>query len=477
LNAIETFKFILPEAILLVFALAILVCSLSIKGRNLSGLFALTAIVLASLFLPHLSATHAGLFFNMLTDDAFSTFFKVICLFITGIIILISMGYKMLQNDYIGEYYFLLLCATIAMLLAVSSNNLLMIYISLEMLSLVSYILVGFFKHDNLSSEGALKYFIFGALSTGIMLYGISLVYGVFGTTDLSVIADILRKGSANTLASSLLLLFILAGLSFKCALVPFHMWAPDAYQGAPTAISAFISAGPKAVGFAVLLRIFTRNFFPFYTNWVTIAMLISVFTMTIGNIIAISQTNIKRMLAYSSIAQAGYILIGFVTGTASGVEGVLYYIFAYALMNLGAFGCVVLVSNSIGSDDIEDYAGLYKKDPASAFMLTIFLLSLAGIPPLAGFFGKFLVFAAAIESKFILLAIVGALNSVIAVFYYVKVVKYMYLDEPKITNMKKKPAPLQIALGIVMIGVLIVGLYPYPFLNWIRLSQVFFLQ
>ncbi|PIY82253.1 MAG: NADH-quinone oxidoreductase subunit N [Candidatus Omnitrophica bacterium CG_4_10_14_0_2_um_filter_44_9] len=477
LSFIETFQFILPEVILLVFALAILVCSLLMRSKGLLGALALTAVVLASLFLPRVNTTHASLFFNMLTDDAFSTFFKVICLFITGVIILISMGYKTLQSGHIGEYYFLLLSATIAMLLAVSSNNLIMIYISLEMLSLASYILVGFFKHDDLSSEGALKYFIFGALSTGIMLYGISLIYGVFGTMDLSAIANTLKTAPTNALISSVLLLFILAGLSFKCALVPFHMWAPDAYQGAPTSISAFISVGPKAVGFAVLLRIFTRNFLPLYADCVTIIMLVSVFTMTIGNIIAISQTNIKRMLAYSSIAQAGYILIGFVVGTASGTEGALYYIFAYTLMNLGAFGCIVLISNSIRSDNIEDYAGLSKKDPVSAFMLAVFLLSLAGIPPLAGFFGKFMVFAAAIGSKFIFLAVAGALNSVIAVYYYVKVIKYMYLDEPKATEMKKKPAPLQIALIIIMIGVLIAGIYPSPFLNWIRLSQVFFLQ
>jgi len=489
LNIIESIRFIIPEIILLGFALTILISSLFIGRRghlnvpyglrmgNLPGLLALAAVVAAALYLPQTQKTNPALFFNMLTGDSFSLFFKEICLFITGIVILISMSYKALNEDTMGEYYFLLLNAGIAMLLAVSSDNLLMIYLSLEMLSLVSYILVAFLKHDPLSSEGALKYFLFGALSTGIMLYGISLVYGLFGTVDLSTISKVMAQGQVNAIAGLILLLLILAGLSFKCSLVPFHMWAPDAYQGAPTAVTAFISAGPKAVGFAVLLRIFTKNFFPLYADWSGLIMIISIFTMTVGNIIAISQDNIKRMLAYSSIAQAGYILIGFVVGTASGMEGVLYYILAYALMNLGAFGCVILVSNFIKSDAIEDYAGLSKRYPAPAFMLTVFLLSLAGVPPLAGFLGKFLVFAAAIQSRFILLAVAGVINSVIAAFYYMRIIKYMYLDEPKVITAGPKQAPLQIALVIIMAGVLIAGLYPAPFLSWIRASQSFFVQ
>ena len=455
----------------------ILMSSLLIRNKNVLGIFACLAIVAASLYLPQSHKTNPSLFFDMLRNDSLSLFFKEICLFITGIVILISMGYKALSEERIGEYYFLILNAAIAMLLAVSSDNLLMIYISLEMLSLISYILVAFLKHDPLSSEGALKYFLFGALSTGIMLYGISLVYGLFGTTDLSIISSAVSAGQVNIFVAFILFLFILAGICFKCAFVPFHMWAPDAYEGAPTAITAFISAGPKAVGFAILLRIFTKNFFPLYVNWSALAMLISIFTMTIGNVIAISQDNIKRMLAYSSIAQAGYMLIGFVVGTASGMEGLMYYILAYALMNLGAFGCVIMISNSIGSDAIEDYAGLSKNNPVPAFMLTVFLLSLAGVPPLAGFLGKFLVFAAAIQSKFMLLAVAGVVNSVIAAYYYMRIIKFMYLDEPKAASAGQRSLPLQVALAIVMAGVLIAGLYPSPFLNWIRASQSFFFQ
>lgn len=248
-------------------------------------------------------------------------------------------------------------------------------------------------------------------------------------------------------------------------------MWVPDAYQGAPTPITAFISTGPKAIGFAVLLRIFLKNFFPLFPSWVDMISVVSILTMTLGNIIAIRQTDIKRMLGYSSIAQAGYILIGFTVGTSLGIEGVLFYILAYVLMNLGAFACVALIYNYTKSDLIEDYAGLYRRDPAMAFMLTLFLLSLAGIPPLAGFLGKFLVFAAAIEGRFIMLAVAGVLNSVVALYYYVRVIRYMYLIEPKAEYTEPRPISLQIALIIALSGILIVGLFPFPFLDWIGLS------
>ncbi len=469
---LESIKYILPEIILAGFAFASLILGLFMKKKGLLGALCLAGILLAALSLQQSYKAATPLFSGMLLNDSFSEFFKEIVLLITGLIILISMGYRPFSKEDPGEYYFLLLLAAVAMMFAVSSNNLMMIYIALEAVSLISYILVAFLKRDALSSEGALKYFLFGAVSTGIMLYGISFIYGLFGTTDLSVISAALEAGAVNRFTTLISLVLILAGLCFKCALVPFHMWVPDAYQGAPTPIAAFISSAPKAIGFAILIRIFLKNFFPLFPGWVEIITVISIFTMTAGNLIAISQDNIKRMLGYSSIAQAGYILIGFAVGTPRGVESSLLYIFAYVLMNLGAFGCVVLVSNSIKSDDIKNYAGLYKKDPAIAFMLTVFLLSLAGIPPLAGFLGKFMVFAAAIDQKFILLAVAGVINSVVAVYYYMRVIKFMYLDEPRGTfETRPRPISLQIALIAALAGVLIVGLFPMPFLTWIAAS------
>jgi len=474
LNAIESIKYITPELILLVFSLSILICGLFIRKNNVLGVFSLVGVIFAALSLYQSSATSLPIFSNLLLNDPFAKFFKEIFLLITSVVILISMGYKAFGEEDRGEYYFLLLIVTIAMMLVVSSNNLLMIYVAFELVSLTSYILVGFLKRDALSSEGALKYFLFGALSTGIMLYGISFIYGLFGTTDLSVISVALTAGGTNNFIALISLILILAGMAFKCALVPFHMWVPDAYQGAPTPITAFISVGPKAVGFAILLRVFLKNFFPLFNGWVDLVTWVSILTMTVGNITALTQTNIKRMLGYSSIAQAGYILIGFVAGTALGIKAALFYLLVYTLMNLGAFGCVVLISNSIKSDLLEDYAGLYKRDPPAAFMLAVFLLSLSGIPPLAGFLGKFFVFAAAIEAKFILIAVVGVINSIIALYYYVRVIKYMYLEEPKADSIEPKSLALQAALIIMLAGVLVVGLCPYPFFNWIAASSNF---
>lgn len=469
-------KFILPEIILLCSALMILLAGLFIERKNILALLSLSALICAASFLPQsyslgLAQINSGLtnlFFNLLVGDSFSEFFKYLVLLAVAIVILISIGYKRILNEDKGEYYFLLLSLTIVMMLAVSSHNLLMIYIAIETVSLLSYALVAFRKNDILSSEGALKYFLFGSVTSAAMLYGISFVYGLFGTLDLSVISASLSQ-MQNNFVVFIPLLLIFAGLSFKCALVPFHMWVPDAYQGAPTPITALLSVGPKAIGFAVLLRIFLRDVFISTDMWVHFVSVIAIFTMTIGNVIAIKQTNVKRLLAYSSIAQAGYILIGFAVGTSVGIKAVLFYLFTYLFMNLGAFACVVLIYDTVKSHDIESYAGFYKRQPFTAFVFTVFLLSLAGIPPLGGFIAKFLVFAAAIKANFIMLAVVGVINSVIALYYYVKIVRVMYLSEPKEILVQPRPAALNFALVIAFIGILIIGLWPTPVLNWIN--------
>ena len=479
MNTVLSLKYFLPELILTGSAVTVLVLGLFVRRRAALSIFCLLAVMCAILYLPQSYQATSPLFSNMLVNDSFSEFFKEMTLLVIGLVILISMGYKVFSDEDGGEYYFLLLTAAVAMMIAASSNNLMMIYIALEAISLISYILVAFLKRDALSSEGGLKYFLFGALATGVMLYGISFIYGLFGTTDLAAISSILAAGNVNTFAATIALILILAGLSFKCALVPFHMWVPDAYQAAPTPITAFISAGPKVIGFAILIRVFLKNFFPIFPAWSELVSVIAIVTMTAGNILAINQEDIKRMLGYSSIAQAGYMLIGFVVGTALGIQGVMYYILAYILMNLGAFGCVVLISNTIKSDRIEEYSGLSRRKPALAFLLTIFLLSLAGIPPLAGFFGKFLVFAAAIKSRYYLLAIAGVINSVLAVYYYVKVIKFMYLDEPHAGMAEIKPAgftpvesgAVKLALILALIGILVVGILPGFFMDWISLS------
>jgi len=468
LNSTESLIYIIPELLLFTFSLLVLALGALYKNRNILGVVSLSAVGLAALFLFKSHSAPGPLFFNLLSRDSFSQYFCGLTLLCAFVVILISMGYRLLSERYPAEYYFLILNAAAAIMLLVSSNNLLMVYVSLEMLSLTSCILISFLRGDIFASESALKYFIFGAFSSAIMLFGISYAYGIFGTTDLSQISRLLSVGSLNNYAVFTALVFILAGFAFKCSLVPFHMWAPDVYQGAPTPITAFISVAPKIAGFALLLRVFLNSFASLTLHWSGLFTLISILTMTAGNLIAVSQTNIKRMLAYSSIAHAGYILIGLAVGTPLGIRAAVFYIFSYLYMNLGAFACIVLISNSIKSDNIEDYAGCYKREPFSAFFLAMFLLSLAGIPPLAGFLAKFLVFAAAIQAKFVLLAVIAAINSAIALYYYAKVIKYIYLSEPQIKEAVPTPLPLQLALLITLSGIFIIGLYPHPFLRWI---------
>lgn len=466
----ESLRYLLPEITLFSFGILILIFGLFSQRKIFCEGFALLAVAFsAATFLPAPAVTQypfSGLLFN----DSFSLFFRGLFLLIAFFVILISMGYREIEEER-SEYYFFLLTLTAAMMLAVASNNLLMVYMSIEAISLISYILVAFLKRNIFSAEAALKYFLFGVLATGIMLYGISFIYGAFQTTDLTLIANALKDKSSYNPLILFFVILVFAGLGFKCGLVPFHMWVPDAYQGAPTPVSGLISVGPKAVGFALLVSIFQKSFLPFFPAWSDLAGAIAILTMSFGNIIAVSQTNIKRMLGYSSIAQAGYILIGFVAGTKFGITGLLFYILAYVLMNLGAFGSVAMISGSIKSEEIKDYAGLYKKDPFSAFLLTIFLLSLAGIPPLAGFVGKFLVFGAAIQDKQIALATVAVLNSVLAFYYYVKVIKYMYLEEPAVEGAGKRPVSLQLALFIIAVFILFIGIWPKPVLGLIMNS------
>lgn len=471
-------QFILPEMILLGFALIALIAGPFAPSRNMGGALALFGIAAAVFFMP--ASVKAGSFFfsGMLINDNFSLFFRVIILAIAALVTLISMGYQEVDKEDRSEYYFFLLIVTISMMLGVASNNLMMVYIAIEAISITSYIMAGYLKRDVYSSEAGVKYFLFGAMSTGIMLYGVSLIYGLFGTLDLGLIFDYLRLGNANPAVLPAVLLasiLVLVGIGFKCSLVPFHMWTPDVYEGAPTPVSALFSVGPKAVGFALLLRIFVLNFAAGSTpvlDWASWAGVTAVLTMTIGNIMAVGQTNIKRLLAYSTIAQAGYILVGLAVSTAAGIQATLFYLFVYSIMNLGAFGAVIVVFNSIKSDNLADYAGFYKKDPFTAVALTISLLALAGIPPLAGFLAKFFILAAAVEAGFVMLAIVVVLNSVVAFYYYIKIVKYMFLVEPAAgtagaSEAVKSPA-LQIALLITLIGNIIFGIWPHPILNWL---------
>jgi NADH-quinone oxidoreductase subunit N len=409
---------------------------------------------------------------GLMAVDGFGLFFKVLFLGSAGITLLMSPGYLRAEGSPRGEYYFLVLCATSGMMFVAAAIDLITIFIGLETMALSFYVLAGYIRRNRRSNEAAVKYFVLGAFSLGILLYGMSLLYGLTGTTHLRSIATIL----AATGGGPMLLLavtLLVAGLGFKIAAVPFHMWAPDVYEGAPTPITAFLSVGSKAASFAMLLRIFVEGLPAFRVEglgtlfgepvgWRTFFYVIAILTMTVGNIAALTQGNIKRMLAYSSVAHAGYVLIGVVAGPPRGIEAALVYLFVYAFMQLGAFAVIVMLRRQdVIGDELKDLTGLWAIHPGAAVAMLIFMLSLGGIPPTAGFMGKLWLFGAAIDAGYVGLAIIGVLNSALSLYYYVRVVVFMWVkDADRAPAFSISPA-LSGVLIITVLGTVIFGLYP----------------
>ena len=414
----------------------------------------------------------------VLSCDPFALVIKMVALVAMGIVVLVSDVYIRAHSRYQGEFYALLLFSTLAICLLGGATNLIMVYLAFEFLSITSYILTGYLREDKRSTEAAIKYFLYGAAVSSIMLYGMSWFYGLTGTTDLASIASALTETWRPVILPSLV--FVAAGFAFKIGAVPFHQWAPDAYEGAPTPVTAFLSVCPKIAGFAVILRVLMTALPPsglgiLGGDWRALLMAISAITMTFGNLVAMWQTNIKRMLAYSSIAQAGYILVGVVSASERGVTAVLLYLLAYAVTNLGAFAVVIAFSNQIGSDEIEDYAGLHKRAPGLALILIICLLSLAGIPLTAGFIGKLWLFSAAYEAGLLWLAAIGVINSVISVSYYWKIIRAIYLLPAETEERLSTSPALSVALGLAVTGVFAVGIFPGLLLDLLRTAaQVF---
>ncbi len=464
MNALESLKYFLPELILLGGAFAALTLDFFVKQKKLVGEFCLLVLVLA-LCLAKIPAKPMSLFFGMFELDTFTYFFRCIALTATGITLLLAMGYTPLRNRYEGEFYGMFLFMAFALITVAAANNLLMIFLGVEFVSLLSYLLVGFLKNDPKSKEAAIKYLLFGSVCSAIMLYGMSLLFGATGSLELKVIGDALFTASLKPLAATAVLFFFV-GLGFKISMAPFHMWAPDVYEGAPTPVTAFLTVAPKALGFAVLTRVLDLAFWHFQGVWSPVLVILSILTMTIGNITAVSQTNIKRFLAYSSIAQAGYILMGLAVFSVLGRDAVLIYLLAYLFSNLGAFAVVTFVGEQTGSDSLDAYTGLASRSPAAAALLMVFLLSLAGIPPLAGFLGKYYVFAAAIKAHFITLAIVGTINSVIAAYYYFRIIRIMYLAPATAPALGAPSRTLTLALWAMLAGVLALGMFPSFFIT-----------
>ena len=411
-------------------------------------------------------------FSNMIQVDKYSLFFNIIFLVSTILVVLISMNYLGSQDRRQGEYYLLILLATLGMMLMASGNELIVVFLGLELMSLSLYVLAGYFQRSMASSEAGMKYLLLGAFASGFFLYGIALIYGGAGTTSIPEIASALTVDAKSPLLLSGMFLLVV-GFGFKVALVPFHQWAPDVYEGAPTSIAAFISAGPKAAGFAAFLRIFMEALQNLQSEWIILITILAALTMTVGNLVAIAQRNIKRMLAYSSIAHAGYVLVGLAAANKDGISSAMFYLLVYCVMNIGAFGVVILARTEDGESlMISDYAGLGFKKPLLALFMTLMLLSLAGFPPTAGFVGKFYIFRSAVESGQIWLVIIGAINTAISAFYYLRVVVAMYMREPE-AELDFHPYPhlLIVALTLAAIGVVLIGILPSYFLSPAQIS------
>lgn len=451
---------VMPEILLTILALILLMADLVIKRKEtIAFLSIISAAGVASMLVGSTGTTFGGMFIS----DGYSLFFKFIFLVNVILTVLISVRYIVIENVNFGEYYSLILFSTLGMMIMASAGDLIVLYLGLELMALSTYVLAGFIRYDVKSNEAALKYFLLGAFSSALLLYGMSMIYGLTGTTDIKAIAVYIGKNGLEgnkTLLLSMILFAVAFG--FKIAAVPFHMWAPDAYEGAPTSITAFMSVGPKAAGFAALGRVFMIALGTIKLEWSAILIPLAILSMAVGNVVAIAQTNIKRMLAYSSIAHAGYALLGVIAATNEGLAGMMLYMLIYAFMNIGAFAVVIMLrSEGFKGEDITDYEGLAKTHPLSAALMLIFMFSLTGIPPTAGFIGKFYVFMSAINAGYTWLVVIAVIFSVISAYFYLRIVMYMYMKEPK-EEVKLSTSPgISLALIVTAVAVLVIGVFP----------------
>jgi NADH-quinone oxidoreductase subunit N len=451
---------IMPEILMTAFALIVLLLDLLIKKKEVIALISMASVaIVAVMLLDSRGVTFGGMYIS----DGYSSFFKLIFLINVILSILISIKYISIERINYGEYYSLILFSTIGMMIMASAGDLIVLYLGLELMALSTYVLAGFIRHKARSSEAALKYFLLGAFSSGFLLYGISLVYGLTGTTDIkSIAAFISESGLSNNLSLTLSIIFLTVAFGFKIAAAPFHMWAPDVYEGAPTSVTAFMSVGPKAAGFAVLGRVFMIAFASVKVDWVTILIPVSILTMAIGNIVALSQTNIKRMLAYSSIAHAGYALLGIIAANNEGLASMMNYLLIYAFMNIGAFAVIIMLrSEGFKGESINDYEGLAKTHPLAAALMLIFMFSLTGIPPTAGFIGKLYIFMSAINAGYTWLVVVAVIFSAISAYFYLRIVMYMYMRDPKAEISLSTSFSNGVALAVTTVAVLFIGIWP----------------
>jgi NADH-quinone oxidoreductase subunit N len=428
------------------------------------------ALTLGCLIWFDVTGITGTLFANMFVVDRMALFFKMLIVVATMLVIIASIEFVHRFTFFRGEYYFLVAMSALGMMFMASANDLLSVFVTLEFSTFGFYVLVAYLREDAASNEAGLKFFILGVFAAGLLAYGISLVYGETGKL---VFSDMASAQATPGLIIGYLLIF--AALGFKIGAVPFHSWIPDTYHGSPTPVTAFLSIAPKGAAFAILLRMFYVSLANFKPTWVLMLVAVSILSMTYGNIVAIAQKNIKRLLAYSGIAQIGNVLIGLAAGTKMGSDAILFYLLTYLFANLGAFAIVIAVSQAIGSDEIEDYSGLGRRSPFLAFAMLIFLLSLAGVPPLAGFIGKVYIFVAAIKEGLYTLITVGLINIVISLYYYLIVVKKMYIIEPHDPSPVSISGPMKAVVYVGLAGTLAIGIYPQPVIDWVVAATLMF--
>ena len=485
---LHSISFYLPEITIVATLCVIIVADLLIKNKpHTTGLILLGGLVLAGIFTILQAGQSESVFYNFVAVDPFAVFFKILII-LTGIfIVFFSMQSRELREygPRIGEYYMLLSGMILGMMMMVGSTNLLMMFLALEVTSISSYVLVGFTKRSIRSTESSMKYIIYGAVSSGVMLYGLSLLIGVTAATDIYAINEVLNAGVEQTLILNISVLMIIVGFGFKIAIVPFHFWAPDVYEGAPITIAALLAVASKIAAFGLIIRFFTITFIDSSglsitgvwlaiegIHWDVLLGGLAAMAMIVGNLTALKQDNIKRMLAYSSIAHAGYILMGLVILTSEGLTSIMIYLFIYLFMNLGAFYVAMLFMNKAGTESIEEYKGLGHRAPLAGVAMTIFLVSLTGLPPTGGFVAKLYIFGAAISAGWIWLVAIAGVTTVISLFYYIRVVRNMFFFKPdENAGAITFDLPAKIILFALLIPTLFLGVYFQPVLELARNS------
>ncbi len=465
-----------PEISLLTLALVVILLDLFIERKWILGWVSVMGLIMPAAFTLSLWGRTETSFGGALAVDHFSLFFHIFFIVVAALVLLSSTEYSRKFAAFRAEYYALVLLSATGMMLLASTRELISIFVALELTGISLYVLTGFLK-DPKSSEAGLKYLLLGAVASAVLLYGMALVFGLTGTTYLDgIAAAISAEGLLGSPALLMGIVLLVAGFGFKIAAVPFQMWVPDVYEGAPTPITAYLSVASKAAGFAVILRVFYEALGAASLDWGMIFAVLAAITMTVGNVVAIAQKNIKRMLGYSSIAQAGYLMIGLAAVTTTGSSALVFFLVCYTLTNLGAFIAIIAISNKINSDDIGDYSGMAKRAPILSAALAFCLISLTGIPPTAGFMAKLYIFNAGVDSGLVWLVIIAVINTVIAAYYYLRVVRVMYLGTPLSEERVPSSWALRAALSFACLGVLVLGIYPWMLLKVVETAAGIFL-